>query len=85
MKDQDHDGIKAVIENLHNKDKKIQNDCIKVAYEIGELAPELVSGYASTFIQLLNSLNNRLVWGAMSALATIAYYSSDLSGISECT
>jgi hypothetical protein len=70
-------GIEEIIENLSNKDKKIQHDCIKVAYEIGEIKPELISKYVMTFINLLNSRNNRLVWGGMSALATIAEVSSD--------
>jgi hypothetical protein len=70
-------GIEEVIENLSNKDKKIQHDCIKVAYEIGDLKPELISKYALTFINLLKSRDNRLVWGGMSALASIADVSSD--------
>lgn len=65
-------GIEEIIENLSSKDKKIQNDCIKVAYEIGQIKPELISKYALTFIELLKSRNNRLVWGGMQALATIA-------------
>lgn len=72
------DGIKEVIENLLNKDKKIQNDCIKVAYEIGELKPELISMYALNFVQLLKSKNNRLVWGGMTALSTIADISTNI-------
>lgn len=70
-------GIEEIIENLSNKNKSIQHDCIKVAYEIGEIKPELISKYALTFISLLKSRNNRLVWGGMSALATIAEVSSD--------
>ncbi|WP_233711235.1 hypothetical protein [Lederbergia citrisecunda] len=72
------EGIKEVIQNLSNKDKKIQQDCIKVAYEIGELKPELISEYALIFIDLLKSRNNRLVWGAMTALSTIALESSEI-------
>ena len=63
VKEKDHAGVKEVIENLTNKDKKIQNDCIKVAYEVGEIAPEMISNYAITFINLLKSRNNRLAWG----------------------
>ncbi|MBS4196836.1 hypothetical protein [Lederbergia citri] len=73
-----HDGIKEVIQNLSNKDKKIQQDCIKVAYEIGEIEPELISEYALIFIELLKSRNNRLVWGAMTAISTIAQVSSEI-------
>ena len=50
----------------------IQNDAIKVLYEIGERAPELVAPHADAFLALLASKNNRNVWGAMSAIDTIA-------------
>jgi len=39
----DKSGIKEIAENLQNKDKNIQNDCIKVLYEIGYLKPELIN------------------------------------------
>lgn len=50
----------------------MQNDAIKVLYEIGERAPDLVAPYAEAFFALLGSKNNRNVWGAMSAIDTIA-------------
>jgi hypothetical protein len=59
--EKNHAAIEDVIENLANKDKKIQSDCIKVTYEIGEINPELIREYALTFIMLLKSDNNRLV------------------------
>ncbi len=64
--------IAELVENLSNKDKNIQSDCIKVLYEIGEQQPELIADYAKEFIDLLDSKNNRLVWGAMTALDCIA-------------
>jgi hypothetical protein len=64
-------GIKELIENLHNKDKNIQSDCIKVLYETGERKPSLISGYVKEFIRLLDDKNNRLQWGAMAALDQI--------------
>jgi hypothetical protein len=73
---QNTDGIREIAENLWNKDNNVQNDCIKVLYEIGELQPELIASYVGDFIKLLKSKNNRLVWGAMTALATIAAISS---------
>lgn len=60
-----------LIENLNNQRKDIQNDCIKVVYEIGEIKPSLIAGYAKEFIRLLDSKNNRMQWGAMSALNRI--------------
>lgn len=64
--------VKELIENLTNKDKNIQSDCIKTLYELGYIKPELISDYYNEFIKLLQSKNNRLVWGSMIALATIA-------------
>ncbi|KOO52680.1 hypothetical protein AMD00_06545 [Viridibacillus arvi] len=78
VKDHNLEGIKEVIQNLSNKDKGIQQDCIKVAYEIGEVKPELISEFTLTFINLLQSRNNRLVWGAMTALSTIVTMSSTI-------
>ncbi|ATP39824.1 hypothetical protein CSE16_07015 [Solibacillus sp. R5-41] len=75
--EENYTGIKEIIENLTCKDKKIQYDCIKVAYEIGQVKPELISKYVLTFIELLKSRNNRLVWGGMTALATIAEGASE--------
>ena len=65
------DDIKEVAQNLWHADKKIQSDCLKVLYEIGYIHPELIADHAEEFIKLLDSKNNRLVWGAMIALAAI--------------
>ncbi len=75
--DEDHEGIREIAENLWNKEAKIQADCIKVLYEIGYLKPELIAGYSSSYIKLLRSRNNRLVWGGMIALATVASVAAD--------
>ncbi|WP_438349640.1 hypothetical protein ACP8HI_02890 [Paenibacillus sp. FA6] len=69
-------GVYEIIENLANKNKKIQHDCIKVAYEIGVLKPELISPHILIFIGLLKSRDNRMVWGALTALSTFAEISS---------
>jgi hypothetical protein len=65
-------GIKEIALNLYNDNNKIQSDCIKVLYEIGYINPELISDYAFDFIKLLKHRNNRMVWGAMIALSTVA-------------
>jgi len=67
----DKKAILELVENLRNKNKDIQNDCIKVLYEVGEREPGLVAEYAKEFIILLEEKNNRLQWGAMTALSTI--------------
>ena len=68
----DRKGIQEVAENLWNKDKNIQADCIKVLYEVGVIGPELIADYAEDFVKLLRSKNNRLAWGGMTALAEVA-------------
>ena len=65
-------GIAEIAAGLQSPDKGVQADCIKVLYEIGYLRPELVSVHASAFLKLLSSKNNRLVWGGMIALSTVA-------------
>src|ERR1700694_975875 len=62
-------GPRPDAKNLWNDAPEIQSDCIKVLYEIGALEPRLIAGYADDFIKLLGSKNNRLVWGAATALA----------------
>ena len=64
--------VKELVDNLANKDKNIQSDCIKVLYEVGAERPELIADYDKQFLTLLESKNNRLVWGAMTALDYIA-------------
>ncbi len=63
--------VKELVENLHNKDKAIQSDCIKVLYEIGTLKPELLADYTNELVALLENKNNRLQWGAMTALNAV--------------
>ncbi|MGZ3673776.1 MAG: hypothetical protein ACXVCO_05655 [Ktedonobacterales bacterium] len=69
---QDIEGICEIAENLWNKNKSVQADCIKVLYEIGYVDPALIADYAEDFIKLLHSRNNRLVWGGMTALSAVA-------------
>jgi hypothetical protein len=65
-------GIKEIAANLNNKNQNVQSDCLKVLYEIGYLKPDLIMDYTPDFLRLLKSKNNRMVWGAMIALATVA-------------
>jgi len=73
----DKKGIHEIAENLWNKDKNIQADCIKVLYEIGVIEPKLIGDYAEDFVKCLKSKNNRLVWGGMTALAEVAKANPD--------
>ena len=68
----DKKAIDTLIQNLTNKHKAIQNDCIKVLYEVGERNPTMIAGHIDVFLSLLKHKNNRLQWGAMIALNAIA-------------
>lgn len=68
---QNKNAVKELFANLANKDKGIQNDCIKVIYEIGAIKPSLISAYVNELISLLKSKNNRMQWGAMTALNSL--------------
>ncbi len=68
----DADGIREIAANLGNKNKNVRSDCLKVLYEIGYLDPGLVADYWDDFLGLLGSKDNRMVWGALIALANIA-------------
>jgi len=65
-------GIKEIAANLQSKNHNMQSDCLKVLYEIGYLKPSLITEYTPDFLALLKNKNNRMVWGAMIALATVA-------------
>jgi len=77
VESKDTAGVREIAENLWNKDRNVANDCIKVLYEIGYLAPELIADYVGDFLKFMQSRNNRLVWGAMLALSTIAALKAD--------
>jgi hypothetical protein len=62
------EAVKELVENLYNKSRDIQYDCIKVLYEVGAQKPELIAAYAKDLLALLDNKNNRLQWGGMTAL-----------------
>ncbi|MFO0968787.1 MAG: hypothetical protein U0793_24800 [Gemmataceae bacterium] len=68
----DRKGIREIAENLWHDNPQVQSDCLKVLYEIGYLEPALIGDWVGDFIKLLGSKNNRLVWGSMIALSTVA-------------
>jgi hypothetical protein len=68
---QDKESIAEIVSGLR-MNKAVASDCIKILYEIGGRKPELIAPYAENFLRLLKSKDNRLVWGAMTALGFIA-------------
>jgi HEAT repeat protein len=64
--------VQELVDNLQHKSKLVQHDCIKVLYETGERKPALIAPFLPVFVTLLSHKNNRLQWGAMAAIDTIA-------------
>lgn len=73
----DTKGIREIADNLWNDNAHIQSDCVKVLDEVGYLDPTLLAPFAKDFLKLLRHRNNRMVWGSMSALSTIAELTAD--------
>jgi hypothetical protein len=68
----DKKGIREIADHVWDENPAVQSDCLKVLYEIGYLNPSLIANYVGDFLKLLRHKNNRLVWGSMIALSTIA-------------
>lgn len=66
------DAIREISTYLKDTNKSIASDCIAVLYHVGYEKPELISDLYNEFKSLLTSKNNRMVWGAMIAISTIA-------------
>jgi hypothetical protein len=73
----DATAVTELVALLQHKNRQVQSDAIKVLYEIGERQPALIAKHGPVFLPLLQSKNNRLVWGAMTALGTIAPLQAD--------
>lgn len=72
----DEEAVQILVDNLGAK-KDVKRDCIKTLYEIGNLKPEYLSPYLEIFMSLLESKDNRMQWGAMTAIETIARVSPE--------
>lgn len=68
----DQKGIAEIAAGLRDPDLRVRSDCIKVLYEIGHRDPGLIAAHVDDFAVLLNSGRNRMVWGGMAALASVA-------------
>ena len=53
------------------------NDALKVLYEIGARNPGLIAAQCPVFLEALRSPDNRKVWGAMTAIDTVAERRAD--------
>ena len=68
----DPQAVADLVDGLTRGPDRLRGDCVKVLYELGKLNPDAISAYVQQFLSLLRQKNNRLVWGGMIALATIA-------------
>lgn len=73
----DSASVAEMAAHLWDRDTAVRSDCIKVLYETGELNPNLIAPYASDFLRLLTDKHNRMVWGGMIAISTIAGIAAD--------
>ena len=69
---EDHEAIEELVEHLEDADRNLQSDCIEALYETGYINANLIAPHTRAFGNLLQNKNNRLVWGAMIALDSIA-------------
>ncbi|NCX95650.1 MAG: hypothetical protein EBX41_04435 [Chitinophagia bacterium] len=77
----DHEAITELVAILAGKDKTYQSDAIKVLYETAERNSMLLVPHSKVLMSLLTHKNNRMQWGAMTALDAIAtHIKSDLYG-----
>jgi hypothetical protein len=74
---QDREGIAELAANLQNKNADIASDCIKTLYEVGYLMPGLIAEHWQAILPLLRSHHNRMAWGGMITLSTIADLQAD--------
>lgn len=71
LRSADIEAVSELVSNLSNKNKGIRCDCIKVLYEIGYAEPEMIADHVPVFLDLLTSKDNRLQWGAMTAIGSV--------------
>lgn len=64
--------IAELAEITSNGNKAECHDAVKALYELAERRPELVAPHIHAVLKLLTSKDNRMIWGAMSALAALA-------------
>ena len=71
-REKDKESVFELVACLQHTSAAIRNDAIKVLYEIGERNPDLIIEYHTAFMKALSHKDNRMKWGAMSALSSIS-------------
>lgn len=73
----DQQAIAELVDLVRSGKERQRNDAIKVLCEIGARKPELIGAYCPVFLEALKSKANRQVWGAMTALDSVAEIRAD--------
>ncbi|MEP3279290.1 MAG: hypothetical protein ABJN26_12620 [Stappiaceae bacterium] len=73
----DQTAVAFVVDILETGTKTLRKDAIKVLYEVGARRPELIVPHTDVFFDGIDSRDNRIVWGALKALAKICTVSPD--------
>jgi hypothetical protein len=75
---EDKIAINEIVTLTTHKRMAIKYDAIKVLYEVGVRKPQLITKYRDHFLALLNDKDNRIQWGAMTALSVISGFKPEL-------
>lgn len=67
----DEHAVSELVQLLQHNTLAVRSDSIKVLYEVGLRKPKLIACHVAAFVSLLNHKQNRLQWGAMTALHAI--------------
>lgn len=63
--------VRELVGALSGGTVAVQNDALKALYETAARWPDLVAPHLDAFVALLQSRNNRNVWGALQAIETL--------------
>ena len=74
----DLESVQELLTLLTHKQAGVRSDAIKVLYEIGERDPAMIAASWKIFIHILKHKDNRMRWGAMSALASISMQKAEV-------
>jgi hypothetical protein len=64
--------VAILADALETAPRPVRSNAIKALYELGALRPELIRPHADAFLAAMDSRDNRLAWGALTALDALA-------------
>jgi len=69
--------ILELLSIVNNAPKALAHDAIKVLYELAALRPEAFGNKLEFVFDLLDTKNNRVLWGALTLLSAVYNYNAD--------